>query len=217
MCAAVEEKQDWLSKLDAACGDGDHGVSMARGFGAVRGKLPSWGGQCPGVLLRNVGMTLVSAVGGATGPLLGTLFIEAGKVAGESLALDTQTLAAMFRAGLDGLCRRGGAQPGDKTMVDALLPAVEALQQAGAEEASPQEALARAADAAQDGAEGTVSMLARQGKARYLGKRAIGHADAGAHSIALMMRALSDGARDGYERNPNGREDSINGDEEADQ
>lgn len=192
VCRDVDEKKDWLSKLDAACGDGDHGVSMGRGFDAVAETLPDLIDETPGGIFKNVGMKLVFVIGGATGPLFGTLFIEAGKAAEDASALDTKALSVMFRAGLDGVSRRGGAIPGEKTMVDALCPAVNALADAAEEGFLPGEGLRRAAAAARAGADATEFLIARQGKARYLGERALGHQDAGANSIALIFEAFAE-------------------------
>ena len=196
-CRRILANEERLSSLDAACGDGDHGVSMARGFRAVAAKLESEVYESPAALLRAVGMTLVSSIGGATGPLMGTLFLEAGKVLEGAevpahAGIDTRSLAAAFRAGLEGVRRRGGAKPGEKTMVDALLPAVEALEAAAKVGESPAAALARAAQAARAGAEATAGMVAGQGKARYLGQRAVGHEDAGANSIAFIFEAFAE-------------------------
>jgi dihydroxyacetone kinase-like protein len=201
VCQAVQEKKDWLSRLDAACGDGDHGVSMARGFLAVEKQLSAQKDISPGGLLRKTGTTLLSSVGGATGPLMGTIFIEAGKSVGELDELDTPALSAMFSAGLDGMCKRGGAKAGDKTMVDALLPAVEALQAAAAEGVSPCQALEHAVCAAQAGAASTTEMTARQGKARYMGERAVGHPDAGAYSIVTIFEAFAEAAGEAIKSN----------------
>jgi dihydroxyacetone kinase-like protein len=194
VCRRVQEKKDWLSELDAACGDGDHGVSMGRGFTAIEGQLAGWNGLAPGILFKKVGMSLVSTVGGATGPLLGTVFMEAGKAAGDQAEITATALAAMFAAGLDGMVKRGGAKCGDKTMVDALTPAVEAMKQAADEGASPLVALCRAVDAARAGAESTTNMVSKQGKSRYLGERSLGHPDAEAYSIVTILEALAEAA-----------------------
>jgi dihydroxyacetone kinase-like protein len=195
VCARIQENREFLSKLDAACGDGDHGVSMARGFRAVAEKLEKTPHDSPASLFRSVGMWLISSIGGATGPLMGTLFLEAGKSLNpENLSIDSPALASMFRAGLEGVCRRGGANPGEKTMVDALAPAVAAMESAAKDGDDPPTCLKKAAEAARSGAQSTESMVARQGKARYLGERAVGYQDPGANSIALIMEALADKA-----------------------
>jgi dihydroxyacetone kinase phosphoprotein-dependent L subunit len=194
VCRRVQERKDWLSELDAACGDGDHGVSVARGFHAIEEQLPSWGGLTPGALLRKAGMTLVSATGGAAGPLLGTLFIEAGKVMGDRSEVTVADLGPMFGAGFTAVCKRGGAQPGDRTLLDALAPAIEALKKAEAGNLTMSEALACALDAARAGAEATKDMMPKQGKSRYLGERALGHPDAGAYTIVTIIEALVEAA-----------------------
>jgi dihydroxyacetone kinase-like protein len=200
MCARVRENRQHLSRLDAACGDGDHGESMARGFQVVEQQLEEVREETPGGMLVRAGGALVSHCGGATGPLMGTFFIEAGKAAGSSPDVDVAALAAMFRAGYDGLRRRGRANPGEKTILDALLPAVVALEKAASERSPVAEALKRAAKAADEGAQETAAMIARQGKARYLGERSLGHPDPGACSMALIVQALAEatqpGARD---------------------
>ena len=171
---------------------------QARGrFGAAllavdlaRGELTLRTG--PAEVLRTAGAALVSSVGGATGPLLGTFFMEAGKAAPATGEIDTTALAAAVRAGAEGLCRRGGAKVGDKTMVDALMPAVEALEASAAAGASPRAALAAASRAARRGAEATAAMVSRQGKSRYLGERAVGCQDPGANSIAIIFEAFAE-------------------------
>jgi len=193
-CEMVIERKDALSALDAACGDGDHGVSMARGFAAVAEKLRAAPFVDPSDVFRAAGSALLLSVGGATGPLLGTFFMEAGKAARAAGAagIDTGTLAAMFRAGAEALCRRGGAKVGEKTLVDALMPAVEAIEASAAAGESPATALDKAAKAARSGATGTASMIARQGKARYLGQRAVGSQDPGANSVAIILEAFAE-------------------------
>jgi dihydroxyacetone kinase-like protein len=183
---------DYLTALDAAIGDGDHGHNLARGFTAVRQRLDSQPDDDPGALLRLAGSALISTVGGAAGPLYGTALLRAaGALAGRT-ALTTADLAAAWRAALDGVVARGKAARGEKTMVDALLPAVEALEEAAALGATPAEALVRAADAAERGARATVPLVATKGRASYLGERSAGHLDPGAASTALLLRALAD-------------------------
>ena len=188
VCRRVQEKKDWLSELDAACGDGDHGVSMGRGFAAIEGQLAGWNGLAPGVLFKKVGMSLVSAVGGATGPLLGTVFMEAGKAAGDQAEITATTLAAMFAAGLDGMVKRGGAKCGDKTMVDALEPA--ALKSVELTAAPLDQTLAAVTEAARLGMEKTKEIVAATGKAKTLGERSLGHPDPGAVSTWLILKFM---------------------------
>ncbi|WP_437329199.1 dihydroxyacetone kinase subunit DhaL [Sorangium sp. So ce381] len=195
----MEREKALLTELDAAIGDSDHGVNMARGFTAVRARLGGLDQGDVGALLKGVGMILLSTVGGASGPLYGTLFRDAGQRAAGAEALDLAALAGCLEAGLDGVKRRGKASPGDKTMVDALSPAVDALKAAlsapaptGEPARSPlMDGLARAAEAAQAGALATVPLIARKGRASYLGERSAGHQDPGATSCSLLLRSLA--------------------------
>jgi dihydroxyacetone kinase-like protein len=188
---SVKDRRDYLTQLDAAIGDGDHGVNMDRGFDAVGKALAAQDGAVPpGKLLTLVGKTLVSTIGGASGPLWGTAFRRAGRALGAAEEFDGQDLLAALRAALDGVVELGAAQPGDKTMVDALGPAIDALA-ASLDAGEPLErALWAAATAAEDGARATVPLQARKGRASYLGERSIGHQDPGATSAALIMAAL---------------------------
>ncbi len=188
---SVKDRRDYLTQLDAAIGDGDHGVNMDRGFDAVGKALAAQDGSLsPGKLLTVAGKTLVSTVGGASGPLWGTAFRRAGRALGDREELGGAELVVALRAALDGVVELGAAQPGDKTMVDALAPAIDALE--GALDAGKPlaEALAAATDAAEAGAKATVPLQARKGRASYLGERSIGHQDPGATSAALVMAAL---------------------------
>jgi dihydroxyacetone kinase-like protein len=195
--AAIAEQKDYLTQLDAAIGDADHGSNMTRGFAAVETKLDQLdGGTPPGKVLVTAGQTLVSTVGGASGPLWGTALRRAGKALGDADEVDPSQLGEALEAAVAGVVELGAAQPGDKTMVDALQPAVDAYRAAldGGELA---DALAAATAAAEQGMRDTVPMLARKGRASYLGERSIGHQDPGATSAAIIMaaleRALSDG------------------------
>lgn len=191
----LEREKMFLTELDAAIGDSDHGVNMARGFAAVRARLGGLDRGDIGELLKSVGMTLLSTIGGASGPLYGTLFRDAGQRAAGAAALDLAALAGCLEAGLDGVKRRGKASPGDKTMVDALGPAVDALKAAlsapGPAGGPLGDALGRAAEAARAGAEATVPLVARKGRASYLGERSAGHQDPGATSCWLLLRSLA--------------------------
>jgi phosphoenolpyruvate---glycerone phosphotransferase subunit DhaL len=189
--AAVRAESEYLTQLDAAIGDGDHGINMNRGFDAVGKALAVQDGNLPpGQLLTIAGKTLVSTVGGASGPLWGTVFRRAGRALGKAESFDGEALLAALDAGVDGVVDLGAAAPGDKTMVDALKPAVDALR-GGLDAGAPLDsALAAAAAAAEDGARATVPMQARKGRASYLGERSIGHQDPGATLAALIMRAL---------------------------
>jgi len=188
---SVKDRRDYLTQLDAAIGDGDHGVNMDRGFDAVGKALAAQDGSLPpGKLLTVAGKTLVSTVGGASGPLWGTAFRRAGRALGDREELDGQDLVVALRAALDGVVELGAAQPGDKTMVDALGPAIEALDSALTAGEPLKAALAAATAAAESGAKATVPLQARKGRASYLGERSIGHQDPGATSAALVMAAL---------------------------
>lgn len=183
------EQKDYLTQLDSDIGDGDHGANMARGFNAVRGKLAESADKDIGAIFKMVAMTLISTVGGASGPLYGTFFLQAATPAAGKHELTLGDLAAGFDAGLKGLVARGKAAPGDKTMIDALTPAVEALHPSGDE--SPAVAIVRAVEAARNGAKATIPMVARKGRASYLGERSAGHLDPGAASSVLLLEALA--------------------------
>ncbi len=188
---SVKDQRDYLTQLDAAIGDGDHGVNMDRGFDAVGKALAGQDGSiAPGKLLTLAGKTLVSTVGGASGPLWGTAFRRAGRELGDGAEFDGQDLLRALQAALDGVVELGAAQPGDKTMVDALGPAIDALGKALDEREPLELALAAAAEAAEDGARATVPLQARKGRASYLGERSIGHQDPGATSAVLVVAAL---------------------------
>jgi dihydroxyacetone kinase-like protein len=205
----IAEQRAELSELDAAIGDGDHGTNMDRGMQAV---VAGMSGETIGDLVKQAGMTLVSTIGGASGPLYGTFFLRFAASAGAVTELDATQFAAAMRAGLEGIVARGKAEPEDKTMFDALAPAVRTLEagvadrEATASEHRRREAprsgasaeptkagladsLRAAADAADRGRDATIEMLARKGRASYLGERSIGHQDPGATSAALLVRA----------------------------
>jgi len=192
----VAARRDELTALDAAIGDADHGVNMDRGMQAVAAKLADPADVAAqdvplGPLLKTAGMTLVSTVGGAAGPLYGTLFLELGKAAGDRTTLTADEWAGVVGAGVAGVRMRGKAEPGDKTMVDALLPAAEALRAAAGSGASLAEALNAAADAAESGMRATTPLVARKGRASYLGERSAGHQDPGATSSWLLLAAAA--------------------------
>jgi dihydroxyacetone kinase-like protein len=189
--AVLAEQKDFLTQLDMAIGDGDHGENMNRGFQAVLLKLPGVADKDIGTLLKTVAMTLISTVGGASGPLYGTLFLQmAARTSGKE-ELTPAEFAEALKAGIDGIIARGKAAAGDKTMVDALLPALEALQQALGQGAGLTDALNRAATAATQGREATIPWVARKGRASYLGERSAGHADPGATSAQLLIQCAS--------------------------
>ena len=182
--------KDELTELDAAIGDADHGANMARGFTAVEGKLADLKDKDIGTIFKTVAMTLISTVGGASGPLFGTFFLQAAAGASGKMALTPQEFRLVMVSGLQGLISRGKAVLGDKTMVDALMPAIEALKPV--EHDSLSAALARAVEAAQKGADSTLPMVARKGRASYLGERSAGHLDPGAASSVLLLKALQE-------------------------
>jgi phosphoenolpyruvate---glycerone phosphotransferase subunit DhaL len=190
--AAVRAQRDQLTQLDAAIGDGDHGTNMVRGFDAVEQALAGQeDGIPPGRLLIASGKTLVSTVGGASGPLWGSAFRRAGRSLGDAAEVDGAQLATAIEAALGAIEELGAAVAGDKTIVDALEPAAAALRGAVSEGQPLSHAVAAAAAAAEQGARATVPMRARKGRASYLGERSIGHQDPGATSTALILRALA--------------------------
>ncbi len=188
----ISAQSDYLTQLDAAIGDGDHGTNMRRGFDAVDKALAGQGeGTPPGRLLIVAGKTLVATVGGASGPLWGSALRRAGRALGDSESFDGDQLALALDAAIEGVIELGAASPGDKTMVDALMPAATAMHEALESGASFDAATRAAADAARSGAEATVPMQARKGRASYLGERSIGHQDPGATSASIILAALS--------------------------
>jgi dihydroxyacetone kinase-like protein len=187
----VSEHKELLTELDSAIGDADHGANMDRGLTAVVAALDGNPPTGAAALLKSAGMTLVSTVGGASGPLYGTLFLRMATAAAGDGPLDPAGFAGALRAGLDGVVARGKAVAGDKTMFDALAPACDALDAALAAGAPLAAALAEAARAADAGRDATTPMLARKGRASYLGERSIGHQDPGATSVALLVGAAS--------------------------
>jgi phosphoenolpyruvate---glycerone phosphotransferase subunit DhaL len=185
----IEKNVTLLTELDAAIGDGDHGTNMARGFGAVRKKLEATTTPDIGALFKLIGMTLISTIGGAAGPLYGGFFLDMAKASAGKATLAKIELAQALGGGLSDIKRRGKAEVGDKTMVDALTPAVAALRSAATTDLGA--ACRAAADAARMGAEGTTPLQARKGRASYLGERSIGHQDPGATSSWLLLEALA--------------------------
>lgn len=187
----IQEHRDELVRLDQAIGDADHGENMRRGFTALLSRLDTEEHVSPGKVLKLVATTLISTVGGAAGPLYGTAFLRAAAAVGDAEELDGPAVARALQGALDGVIARGKAVVGDKTMVDALTPAVAAAAQLDGPVAA---VLSAAADAAEEGAASTVPMVARKGRASYLGERSAGHLDPGARSTALLLRALADAA-----------------------
>lgn len=191
LCAEVfTEQRDFLTQLDADIGDGDHGLNMNRGFNKVLEKLPSVADKDIGFILKNTGMTLLSSVGGASGPLFGTFFIRAAQSANAKQSLDLPALCQMLKEGVEGVVMRGKAEPGDKTMCDVWVPVVERLEQDNRQNLDIKTALRQAVEQARQSLESTITMQARKGRASYLGERSIGHQDPGATSAMLMIQAL---------------------------
>jgi dihydroxyacetone kinase-like protein len=187
----VIKNQTELTELDSAIGDADHGINMVRGMSAVMQKLDGMHPADIDDLLKTVAMTLVTSVGGASGPLYGTFFLRFGRAAGSASELDLAALATGLRAGLAGIVERGRADPGDKTMVDALAPALDALDGVIENGGDLVHAVTAARDAAAAGRDATVPMVARKGRASYLGERSAGHMDPGAASMSLLFDALA--------------------------
>jgi dihydroxyacetone kinase-like protein len=185
----IAANKELLTQLDSAIGDADHGANMDRGMTAVVAALDGSTPSSAAALLKQVGMTLVSTVGGASGPLYGTFFLRMATASGEVTSLDGPAFAKALRAGIEGIVARGKAEAGDKTMYDALAPAVEALDSALSAAAPLSEALRAATRAAEGGRDATIPMLARKGRASYLGERSVGHQDPGATSATLLVGA----------------------------
>ncbi|MFC8039840.1 dihydroxyacetone kinase subunit DhaL [Paenarthrobacter sp. NPDC057355] len=191
---AMAEHRVELIELDRAIGDSDHGENMDRGFQAVLQKLDESPPETPGAALKAAAMALMSKVGGAAGPLYGTAYLRAATSLGDTVDVDSEALAAALAAARDGVVARGKAEPGDKTMIDAWTPAVEAAAKAASEGAEPSAVLEAAAKAAEEGAKATDPLVARKGRASYLGDRSAGHRDPGAASTALLLRAAAEAA-----------------------
>jgi dihydroxyacetone kinase-like protein len=190
--ALIAENEAYLTQLDSAIGDADHGANMQRGMQAVVAKLPSVADKDIATILKTTGMTLVSTVGGASGPLYGTLFLQMATSAANKPELSLLDWSTALESGVNGVVMRGKAQPGDKTMIDALLPALNTLKDAAANGATLHDALQQSAQAAAQGRESTTPLEARKGRASYLGERSVGHQDPGATSAHLLLMAAAD-------------------------
>ena len=188
----LHEQREYLTQLDAAIGDADHGINMDRGFRAVVEKLPALASVDSGTILKTVGTTLVSTVGGASGPLYGTAFLRAGVAMAGKQELQEADVVALLAAMVDGIQARGKARLGEKTMLDALLPALEAARKAEGEGLEMFQLLQACSSAAEEGMKSTIPLLATKGRASYLGERSIGHQDPGATSSTLMLQALTE-------------------------
>ena len=192
MANKIEAEKDYLTQLDNEIGDGDHGINLARGFEAVEKKLPSLAGGDIGALLKGVGMQLVSTVGGASGPLYGTAFMKAGMACKGLTELDGPAFIKAMEAAVDGIKMRGKATEGEKTMLDALCPALKVMRDEVAAGKSLKEALQDAAAAAEKGVEYTKTIIATKGRASYLGERSLGHQDPGATSSLYLLQVLAE-------------------------
>lgn len=188
----VNENRDYLTQLDAAIGDADHGANMDRGFKKVVEKMPEFADKDIGTVFKSVGMSLISTVGGAGGPLYGTFFLQMGMKSAGKMELNLEDWAMAVEAGLAGVIMRGKAELGDKTMVDALTPAVNSLKQSVQENLTLEAALVNSAEAARQGMEATTPLVARKGRASYLGERSAGHQDPGATSSFLILKTAVD-------------------------
>lgn len=195
MADVIHENKEYLTDLDSAIGDADHGINMNRGFKAILKKLPSVEDKDAGTILKTAGMALVSSVGGAAGPLYGTAFMQAGMAIAGKYELKAEDMLAILDAALKGVIMRGRANLDDKTMVDAITPAVNAIREALGNGAGTVEALEQAAAAAEKGMKDTIPMLAKKGRASYLGERSIGHQDPGATSSYLLINTMAEMAR----------------------
>jgi dihydroxyacetone kinase-like protein len=190
--AVLAENKEALTALDAAIGDADHGINMDRGFRKVLADLPGVQERDIGAILKATGMALISSVGGASGPLYGTFFLAGARLADGKLVLTDEEMALLLEAAVLGVAQRGRAQQGDKTMLDALIPAAHAFRAAVDAGCATSEAARRSHAAAAQGAQDTIPMIARKGRASYLGERSVGHQDPGAASACLIWQALRD-------------------------
>lgn len=182
----INENKDYLTELDNEIGDGDHGINLARGFSEVEKKLPSLQDKDIGTILKTVGMTLVSTVGGASGPLYGTAFMYAGKEMADRTQIKLDDFKVILKTAIDGIMMRGKAVKGEKTMLDAMIPAYEVI----VNETDVDIALNKAIEAAKQGIEYTKTIIATKGRASYLGERSIGHQDPGATSFTYLLEAI---------------------------
>lgn len=188
--AVLAENKSYLTELDSAIGDADHGINMDRGFRKVMEKLPEFSDKDIGNILKSIGMLLMSSVGGASGPLYGTFFMRSGMALASKEQLDDEDFYEMLKTGVDGILQRGRPVLGDKTMYDAWHPALEAMRAALDNGDGTTDALKKALDAAEEGMKATIPMQAKKGRASYLGERSIGHQDPGATSSYLMLKTL---------------------------
>lgn len=188
----LDQNKDYLTQLDSAIGDADHGINMDRGFQAVKAELEKTNPSDLSAILKTVAMALIRTVGGAAGPLYGTFFMRASSACANKTELNAADVVALFEAGLEGVVQRGKAELNDKTMVDAQKPALEAMKQALANGADLKAILQKGSAAAEEGMKNTIPLQAKKGRASYLGERSIGHQDPGATSSYLMIKAAAD-------------------------
>ncbi|NLE25148.1 MAG: dihydroxyacetone kinase subunit L [Clostridiaceae bacterium] len=191
MITEIREQKDFLSDLDNVIGDGDHGINMARGFDEIERKVPALEGKDIGAILKTVGMTLVSTVGGASGPLYGTAFMKAGGVLTGKSQMDIHDFCDALKSAIDGVMMRGKSTTGEKTMLDAMVPAYKAITGALEESNDAIKALKAGVAAAKEGVEYTKTIIATKGRASYLGERSIGHQDPGATSFTILLEAIT--------------------------
>jgi len=191
----IQQNKEYLTDLDSAIGDADHGINMNRGFQSILKKVPSVEDKDAGTILKTAGMALVSSVGGAGGPLYGTAFMQAGMAVAGKYELTGDDVLAALDAALKGIMMRGKSQPGQKTMIDAIDPAIKAMRESLGNGSRTAEALDQATAAAEQGMKATIPMLAQRGRASYLGERSIGHQDPGATSSYLLIRLMAEMAR----------------------
>jgi dihydroxyacetone kinase-like protein len=189
------ENKEYLTELDSAIGDADHGINMDRGFKSILKKVPAVEDKDAGTILKTAGMALVSSVGGAGGPLYGTAFMQAGMAVAGKYELTAGDILSALEAALKGVMMRGKSQAGQKTMIDAIDPAIKAMREALENGAGTADALEKATAAAEQGMKGTIPMIAQKGRASYLGERSIGHQDPGATSSYLLIRTMAEMAR----------------------
>ena len=187
----MQEEKDFLTELDNAIADGDHGINMAKGFAAVDSKLDTLQGQSIGTVLKTVGMTLVSAIGGSAGPLYGTAFMKAGMVMADKSTMDINDFLDCMKAAVDGVMMRGRSVQGEKTMLDAMIPALNAMEKANSEGLPANAVVEAGVTAAKNGVEYTKTIPATKGRASYIGERSIGHQDPGATSFTYLLDVVA--------------------------
>ncbi|MDO5147212.1 MAG: dihydroxyacetone kinase subunit DhaL [Eubacteriales bacterium] len=188
--ADVDEQKLFLTELDNVIGDGDHGINLARGFDAVNEMMDTFEGKDIGAIMKAIGMKLVSTVGGASGPLYGTAFMKSGAYLNGKAEMNMEDFLGMMEVAIDGIMKRGKAVRGEKTMLDAMIPALDAMKESYAADGDVKKALDAGVAAAEEGIEFTKTIIATKGRASYLGERSIGHQDPGATSFTLMLKAV---------------------------